>query len=144
MTIRTLHGPVVLVGLLGTFVFVLVGVWVMVSRVWAASFTQTLEVMVAAPFIAAWVLAPMLWEARPRSEAWSSDVDALISFIAASLLVSVAACAYVYVLLIRPLLLDVELQASSLMLVLIVPGVQWVIIGIAGAIRSVRAKAGTR
>ena len=64
MTRRAQREAILALGLVGTFLVVLSGVWSLASRVWSTSFTQTLEVMVAAPFLAVWVLAPLFWAVR--------------------------------------------------------------------------------
>ncbi len=128
------------VGLAGSFVFVLAGTWMLISRVWSLSFTQTLEVAVAAPFLALWVLSPIVWAARPRAEAPESRHDTVISFLAALLLVGIGAYAYIAEFVVRLMVFDIDLQVSSLLLVLKVPALQWAVLGIAGGLRWWRAR----
>lgn len=129
--------------MVGTFGFVLVGLWMLVARVWAQSFTQTLEVLVAAPFLAAWVLSPLLWAARPRRELEASEgwpEDELVSAIAAALVVGLAVYAYLPEFLILPLFFDAEPQLASLRIVLMVPGGQWAILGGAAIVQTLRRR----
>lgn len=136
MTIPAFSRGVLWTGLVGTLGFVLVGLWMLVSRVWAQSFTQTLEVLVAAPFLAAWVLSPLLWATRPRGEHEPSHEDPLVSAIAGGLVVGLAVYAYIPEFLILPIFFDAEPQLSSLRTVLMVPGGQWAILGGAAIVQS--------
>jgi hypothetical protein len=123
-------------GLAGTFVLVLVGYWVLISRVWADSLVRTLEVLVAGPFLGMWILGPALWAAWPRrGSSRSNAADEAIGLGAATLLVGAAAYAYVPEFVILPFFLDVRLGVDSLILVLVVPAVQWAVLGVAGATR---------
>jgi len=128
------------VGVGGTLVFVVFGIWTLVSLVWAASFMQTLEVLVAGPIVGVWVLSPLLWAAWPRREPPPSHNDAAISFLALALMVGVGAYAYLPEFVVLPLVFDTQPQLESLMLVLVVPGLQWAIVGVAGVIRFVRTR----
>ncbi|MDH3208212.1 MAG: hypothetical protein OEO79_16540 [Gemmatimonadota bacterium] len=140
---HTFSRGVLWTGLVGTLVFVLVGLWMLVSRVWAQSFTQTLEVLVAAPFLAAWVLSPLLWATRPRREEERSQDDVLVAAIAGGLVVGLAAYAYIPEFFILPIFFDAEPQLASLRIVLMVPGGQWAILGGAAIVRSLqRGRAG--
>jgi hypothetical protein len=139
-TIRALHHGVLWIGLGGTVTLILAGMWTLVSRVWAASFTQTLEVLVAAPFLTAWVLSPLLWAARPRREPPSSRGDAVVAAITVGLLVGVAVYAYLPEFFILPLFFDAPPQVESLTLVLVVPGSQWVIVLMAGVVQWARRR----
>lgn len=140
MSIRALHRGVLWFGLSGTAVFVLFGFWTLVSRVWAASFTQTLEVLVVGPFLGGWVLSPLLWAARPRRESQSPEGEAVISFLAVALVVGLAVYAYVPEFVVLPVFFDVQPSLESLTLVLVIPAAQWVILGMAGAMRWARSR----
>jgi hypothetical protein len=144
ITTRAFSRWMLWVGLSGTLGLVVLGLWTLVSRVWAASFTQTLEVLVVSPFLAAWVLAPVLWAVRPRDESPTSQVDAVVSATGAGLLVGVAAYGYLPDFVVLPVFFDVQPGLDSLMLVLIVPGCQWGILALVGAIRSIRSSGATR
>lgn len=135
MTKRALHRAVLGAGLGGTSAFVLAGAWFMVSRVWADSFTRTLEVMVAAPFMALWVLSPMLWVVRPKRLPEPPEPEDAASFWCDLLVVGVATCAYLWAFVARPVLFDMPLEVGSLWYILIVPAAQWAILGAFGVLR---------
>ena len=132
MSKRALHRAILGAGLGGTSAFVLAGAWFMVSRVWADSFTRTLEVMVAAPFMALWVLAPMLWAVRPKRLPEPPVPEGATLFLGDLLVVGVATAAYLWEFVARPVFLDVQLETSSLWYILIVPVAQWTVLGVFG------------
>lgn len=135
MTVRAWHDGVLWVGLGGTVVLVLAGFRMLLSRVWAASITQVLEVGVASPFLGAWVLSPLLWVARPRGASPGSRGGDLTSLLAVTLVVGLGAYAYLPEFLLLPVVFDAELGLDSLLLALIVPAGQWVILAAAGIVR---------
>jgi hypothetical protein len=114
---------------------VLAGAWFMVSRVWADSFTRTLEVMVAAPFMALWVLSPMLWVVRPKRLPEPPEPEGASWFWGDLLMVGSATAAYLWTFVWRPVVLEIPLDAAALWYILIVPAGQWVIVGVFAAVR---------
>jgi hypothetical protein len=135
MSRRALHRAILGAGLGGTSAFVLAGVWFMVSRVWADSFTRSLEVMVAAPFMALWVLSPMLWAVRPRRLPEPPEPEDGLVFWCDLLVVGVATVAYLWEFVWRPIVMGVPLGTASLWYVLIVPVAQWGVLALFGALR---------
>jgi hypothetical protein len=135
MSRRAVHRAVLGAGLGGTSAFVLAGAWFMVSRVWADSFTRTLEVMVAAPFMALWVLAPMLWTVRPKRLPEPEEPEDALTFWCDLLVVGVATYAYLWAFVARPVFFDLPLGVESLWYILIVPVAQWAILGAFAAMR---------
>jgi len=133
MSKRTLHRAILGAGLGGTSAFVLAGVWFMVSRVWADSFTRSLEVMVASPFMALWVLAPMLWAVRPKRLPETEAPGNGLAFWGDLLVVGGATAAYLWEFVARPIFFDVPLGTGSLWYILLVPAAQWAILGVFGA-----------
>jgi hypothetical protein len=134
MSKRSFHRAILGAGLGGTSAFVLAGVWYMVSRVWADSFTRSLEVMVAAPFMALWVLSPMLWAVRPKRLPAPPAPEGPPLFWGDLLMVGGATVAYLWEFVWRPIFLDLPLETSSLWYILIVPAAQWAILGVFGAL----------
>ena len=135
MNKRAFHRAILGAGLGGTSAFVVAGVWFMVSRVWADSFTRSLEVMVAAPFMALWVLAPMLWAVRPKRLPEPPAPEGSALFWGDLLMVGGATSAYLWEFVWRPLFLGVPLGTASLWYILIVPVAQWGILSLFGALR---------
>lgn len=136
----TRHRAVLWAGLCGTALLVLGGTFYGVSRVWASSFTQTLEVMVAAPFIGLWMLSPLLWVTRPGTE---PDDDAEVvkaSRVAELLAVGLGASIYLWMFAVRPLALDVALGMEALLVAVAVPGLQWTTLGGGAAARWASAR----
>jgi hypothetical protein len=115
-------------GLAGTSLLVLGGTFYAVSRVWASSFTQTLEVMVASPFVGMWMLSPLLYATRPGrapdAERGASKSDQWTDI----LLVAVAAVAYVWTFVVEPLGFGIEVEPGALLVVMSVPVIQWGVI----------------
>ena len=128
------HGIVLFIGLSATGLFVFAGLWRLVARFWAVSFTQTLEVMVASPFLAGWALAPLLWAARPQRDT-GKGMARHPALLAHALIVGVGLASYTWFLLLRPLAVDGELDRVSLSLVLLTPAAQWGILGVGALLR---------
>ena len=141
MTVRNLYRGVVTGGFVASLAFVAAGTWFAASQVWARSFTQTLEVLVAAPFVAAWVLSPILWVAWPRAapDEASQDIDPVV--VTAGMLVVVAsAYAYVPEFVILPWVYGVPPGMESVTTALVVPGVQWMILALGALTRTLWRK----
>jgi hypothetical protein len=135
---RTFHRAILGAGLGGTSAFVLAGTWFLVSRVWAESFTRTLEVLVVTPFMALWVLSPVLWAARPRSAPEPDEPEDPLAFWSDVLMIGVGTCIYLWQFVALPVFFRLALGTGSLWLILVVPAVQWGILGVAGALGRVR------
>ena len=130
------HRALLWAGLAGTSVLVLGGTFYVVSRVWANSFTQTLEVMVAAPFVGLWMLSPFLWATRP-GRGFDPDVGASKTMQWVDvLLVGVAAVAYLWTFAVEPLVFGLEPGLEALLVVVSVPALQWTVLVGAGAVGS--------
>lgn len=136
MSTRSIRDAVLAGGLIGTFALVLAAVGSVASRVWANSFTQTLEVMVAAPFVAAWLLAPLFWAARPRRTPDEETRDELLELRVAIALVVVGAAGYLYGVAIGPRLTDEDPLWVSGVALLVVPVMQWGVLAIGAALAS--------
>jgi hypothetical protein len=126
MTRRAQREAILAAGLVGTFFVVLGGVGSLASRVWSTSFTQTLEVMVAAPFLAAWVLAPLFWAVRPGARRTDGLDERPASVLAAIVLVGLGVAGYGSIFVARPLMTGEPLGIPALYTALLVPGLQWV------------------
>lgn len=131
-TLHVWRQGVLWVGIGVTTILVVFGLWTLVSRVWAASFTQTLEILVASPFLAGWALSPLLWAARPRRDPEHRDgrEDEVVSLVVVVLMVAVGALVYVSELFVRPMAFGAQPNGRTLALVLAAPAVQWVIMGL--------------
>ena len=130
MTRRTQRETILALGLVGTFLMVLIGVWSLASRVWSTSFTQTLEVMVAAPFLAAWVLAPLFWAVRPGARRTDGLDEHRASVLVATVLVGLGVVGYGSIFVAHPLMTGRPLGMSALYATLAVPGLQWMTIAV--------------
>jgi len=132
----THHRAILWAGLTGTSLLVLGGTFYTVSRVWSSSFTQTLEVMVASPFVGLWMLSPLLYATRPSrapdSELGAPVVDRWTDLV----VVAVAAVAYVWTFVVEPLGFGLELGLGAVLVAVSVPAVQWAVIAGAGMVGS--------
>ena len=133
---RAKREAILVVGLVGTFLVVMGGIWSLASRVWSTSFTQTLEVMVAAPFLAAWVLAPLFWAVRPGARRTDGQDETPTSLIIAITTVALGATGYGVEFVLRPWWTDTRLGASAVYAVLLVPCAQWAALVIGGVLES--------
>lgn len=128
MTRRGQREAILALGLVGTFLIVLGGVRSLASRVWSTSFTQTLEVMVAAPFLAAWVLAPLFWAVRPGARRTDGLDEHRASVLVAIVLVGLGVVGYGSLFVAHPLITGEPLGVWALCAALGVPCLQWVTI----------------
>lgn len=128
MTRRAQREAILALGLVGTFLVVLSGVWSLASRVWSTSFTQTLEVMVAAPFLAVWVLAPLFWAVRPGARRTDGLDEHRAAVQVAIVLVGLGTVGYGSIFVVHPLRTGEELGLSALYAALGVPLLQWLTI----------------
>jgi hypothetical protein len=123
------HRALLWAGLGGATLLVFVGTFYAISRVWASSFTQTLEVTVAAPFVGLWMLAPFLWATRPGREPDSELGASKVTRWTDVLLVTVAVIPYLWTFAVEPLVFGLEPGMEALLVVVSVPGVQWIVLG---------------
>lgn len=130
MSVRAWDQVVYWIGLAGTIGFVVAGAWILVSRVWGVSFTMTLEVFVAVPFVTAWILSPLVWAVRPDDEYEPRERNEVISLVAAVLVVGAGAFAYSSDVLVLPLFYGVDFRTEALT-ALLAPAVQWGVLGVA-------------
>jgi hypothetical protein len=132
------HRTLLWTGLCGTALLVFGCTFYAVSRVWASSFTQTLEVLVASPFVGLWMLSPLLWATRPGTERLPDGEAGRSARVAGVLLVAVGAVAYLWKFAVEPLYFDVEPGLEALLVVLWVPATQWAVLGGAAAVQWAR------
>ena len=125
----THHRAILWTGLTATALLVFGGTFYGVSRVWANSFTQTLEVMVASPFVGLWMLSPLMWATRPGRTPDPDEGAPAIDRWVDVLVVVAATVAYGWTFAVEPLVFGLDPGPGAWLVVVTVPVVQWGVLG---------------